>query len=82
MLGLSTPPPFQLRETLKNTCKATNNGSYRTGKHPETDPSSGSSQVFPSWVIYHELVLTTKEYRRQVIELKILCPSLLPAEGC
>ncbi|RVW83359.1 putative pre-mRNA-splicing factor ATP-dependent RNA helicase DEAH6 [Vitis vinifera] len=27
-------------------------------------------QVLPRWVIYHELVLTTKEYMRQVTELK------------
>ncbi|EEF39675.1 ATP-dependent RNA helicase, putative [Ricinus communis] len=44
------------------------NGSYRTVKHPQTvhiHPSSGLSQVLPRWVIYHELVLTTKEYMRQ-----------------
>ncbi|KAG5229791.1 pre-mRNA-splicing factor ATP-dependent RNA helicase [Salix suchowensis] len=49
------------------------NGSYRTVKHPQTvniHPSSGLSQVLPRWVIYHELVLTTKEYMRQVTELK------------
>uniref|UniRef100_A0A6N2LMF8 DEAD-box helicase OB fold domain-containing protein n=1 Tax=Salix viminalis TaxID=40686 RepID=A0A6N2LMF8_SALVM len=42
------------------------NGSYRTVKHPQTvniHPSSGLSQVLPRWVIYHELVLTTKELR-------------------
>ncbi|CAI0422635.1 unnamed protein product [Linum tenue] len=27
-------------------------------------------QVLPRWVVYHELVLTTKEYMRQVTELK------------
>ncbi|XP_027769173.1 pre-mRNA-splicing factor ATP-dependent RNA helicase DEAH1-like [Solanum pennellii] len=44
------------------------NGSYRTVKHPQTGhihPSSGLSQVLPRWVVYHELVLTTKEYMRQ-----------------
>ncbi|XP_016455983.2 pre-mRNA-splicing factor ATP-dependent RNA helicase DEAH1 [Nicotiana tabacum] len=49
------------------------NGSYRTVKHPQTGhihPSSGLSQVLPRWVVYHELVLTTKEYMRQVTELK------------
>lgn len=49
------------------------NGSYRTVKHPQTvhiHPSSGLAQVLPRWVVYHELVLTTKEYMRQVIELK------------
>uniref|UniRef100_A0A7N0T1N1 RNA helicase n=1 Tax=Kalanchoe fedtschenkoi TaxID=63787 RepID=A0A7N0T1N1_KALFE len=49
------------------------NGSYRTVKHPQTvhiHPSSGLAQALPRWVIYHELVLTTKEYMRQVTELK------------
>lgn len=49
------------------------NGSYRTVKHPQTvhiHPSSGLAQVLPRWVVYHELVLTTKEYMRQVSELK------------
>ncbi|KAM0833501.1 hypothetical protein ACQ4PT_064227 [Festuca glaucescens] len=49
------------------------NGSYRTVKNPQTvfvHPSSGLAQLLPRWVIYHELVLTTKEYMRQVTELK------------
>ncbi|KAL5981951.1 Pre-mRNA-splicing factor ATP-dependent RNA helicase DEAH1 [Asimina triloba] len=49
------------------------NGSYRTVKNPQTvhiHPSSGLAQELPRWVIYHELVLTTKEYMRQVTELK------------
>ncbi|KAJ8451447.1 hypothetical protein Cgig2_017838 [Carnegiea gigantea] len=51
------------------------NASYGTVKHPQTvylHPSSGLAQVepLPRWVIYHELVLTTKEYMRQVTELK------------
>lgn len=49
------------------------NGSYRTVKHPQTvhiHPSSGLAKVLPRWVIYHELVLTAKEYMRQVTELK------------
>lgn len=29
-------------------------------------PSSGLSEVLPRWVVYHELVLTTKEYMRVV----------------
>ncbi|KAI3839551.1 hypothetical protein MKX03_028571 [Papaver bracteatum] len=44
------------------------NGSYRTVKNPQTvhiHPSSGLAKV-----IYHELVMTTKEYMRQVTELK------------
>ncbi|KAK3028026.1 hypothetical protein RJ639_038747 [Escallonia herrerae] len=44
------------------------NGSYRTVKHPQTvyiHPSSGLAQALPRWVVYHELVLTSKEYMRQ-----------------
>ncbi|KAL6501384.1 Pre-mRNA-splicing factor ATP-dependent RNA helicase DEAH1 [Orobanche gracilis] len=49
------------------------NGSYRTVKYPQTvhlHLSSGLAQVLPRWVIYHELVSTTKEYIRQMTELK------------
>ncbi|KAJ8451438.1 hypothetical protein Cgig2_017829 [Carnegiea gigantea] len=58
-----------------NSARLQKNGSYRTVKHPQTvylHPSSGLAQVepLPRWVIYHELVLTTKEYMRQVTELK------------
>ncbi|KAH6755790.1 RNA helicase family protein [Perilla frutescens var. hirtella] len=56
-----------------HSAKLQKNGSYRTVKHPQTvhiHPSSGLAQVLPRWVIYHELVLTTKEYMRQVTELK------------
>ncbi|KAK4773357.1 hypothetical protein SAY87_028376 [Trapa incisa] len=48
-------------------------GSYKTVKHAQTvhiHPSSGLAQALPRWVVYHELVLTTKEYMRQVTELK------------
>ncbi|KAG0587933.1 hypothetical protein M758_2G172300 [Ceratodon purpureus] len=56
-----------------HTAKLQKNGSYRTVKNPQTvsiHPSSGLSQVLPRWVVYHELVMTTKEYMRQVIEIK------------
>ncbi|KAK1296057.1 putative pre-mRNA-splicing factor ATP-dependent RNA helicase [Acorus calamus] len=56
-----------------HTAKMQKNGSYRTVKNPQTvyiHPSSGLAQELPRWVIYHELVLTTKEYMRQVTELK------------
>ncbi|KAK4343910.1 hypothetical protein RND71_037004 [Anisodus tanguticus] len=49
------------------------NGCYRTIKNPQIchiHPSSGLSLVFPRWAVYHELVLTTKEYMRQITELK------------
>ncbi|KAK4710269.1 hypothetical protein R3W88_004782 [Solanum pinnatisectum] len=56
-----------------HSAKLQKNGSYRTVKHPQTvnvHPSSGLAQALPRWVVYHELVLTTKEYMRQVTELK------------
>ncbi|KAF4392626.1 hypothetical protein F8388_003046 [Cannabis sativa] len=56
-----------------HSAKLQKNGSYRTVKHPQTvhiHPSSGLAQVLPRWVVYHELVLTSKEYMRQVTELK------------
>nr|XP_011459555.1 PREDICTED: putative pre-mRNA-splicing factor ATP-dependent RNA helicase DHX16 [Fragaria vesca subsp. vesca] len=49
------------------------NGSYKIVKHQQAasiHPSSGLSKEFPTWVLYHELVLTSKEYMRQVTELK------------
>ncbi|TMW81607.1 hypothetical protein EJD97_008707 [Solanum chilense] len=56
-----------------HTARLQKAGSYRTVKHPQTvniHPSSGLSQELPRWVVYHELVLTSKEYMRQVTELK------------
>ncbi|XP_019256157.1 PREDICTED: pre-mRNA-splicing factor ATP-dependent RNA helicase DEAH1-like isoform X3 [Nicotiana attenuata] len=56
-----------------HSAKLQKNGSYRTVKHAQTvhiHPSSGLAQVLPRWVVYHELVLTTKEYMRQATELK------------
>jgi pre-mRNA-splicing factor ATP-dependent RNA helicase DHX16 len=32
-------------------------------------PSSALQEALPRWVIYHELVLTSKEFMRQVIEI-------------
>ncbi|GAA0161815.1 RNA helicase [Lithospermum erythrorhizon] len=47
---------------------------YRTVKHPHTvhiHPTSGLAKEFlPRWVIYNELVLTSKEYMRQVTQVK------------
>eukprot|EP00873_Tetraselmis_striata_P011748 jgi/Tetstr1/432012/TSEL_021488.t1 len=56
-----------------HTARLQKNGSYKTVKNPQTvhiHPSSGMSEVMPRWVVYHELVLTTKEYMRQVSEIK------------
>ncbi|XP_074286404.1 pre-mRNA-splicing factor ATP-dependent RNA helicase DEAH1-like [Silene latifolia] len=58
-----------------HAAKLQKDGAYRTVKHPKTayiHPSSGLAQTEsqPRWVLYHELVLTSKEYMRQVTELK------------
>ncbi|CAD6238916.1 unnamed protein product [Miscanthus lutarioriparius] len=48
-------------------------GTYKTVKNPQTvhiHPSSGLAEIRPWWVVYHELVLTTKEFMHQVTELK------------
>ncbi|XP_058779387.1 pre-mRNA-splicing factor ATP-dependent RNA helicase DEAH1-like isoform X2 [Vicia villosa] len=49
------------------------NGSYRMVKNLQSvyiHPSSGLTKVLPRLVLYNELVLTTKEYMRQVTEIK------------
>lgn len=56
-----------------HTASLQKNGSYRTVKNPQTvhiHPSSGLSEVMPRWLVYHELVLTTKEFMRTVTEIK------------
>ncbi|OVA19228.1 Helicase-associated domain [Macleaya cordata] len=58
-----------------NSAKLHNYGSYRTLKNRQTviiHPSSGLAQLLPRWVIYHELVLTTKEYIRQLKRRKCI----------
>lgn len=47
--------------------------SYRTVKQNQTvhiHPSSSMLESKPRWVIYYELVLTSKEYMRQVMEIQ------------
>jgi pre-mRNA-splicing factor ATP-dependent RNA helicase DHX16 len=56
-----------------HTAKLQKNGSYKTVKNPQTvhiHPSSGLAEELPKWLIYHELVYTSKEYMRQVTEIK------------
>ena len=53
--------------------KLQRNGSYRTVKNPQTvsiHPSSGLAKELPKWVVYFELVFTSKEYMRQCIEIQ------------
>lgn len=57
-----------------NTARLQRGGdSYRTVKHNQTvmiHPSSSLFEDNPKWIIYYELVLTSKEFMRQVIEIK------------
>ena len=52
---------------------ALSKGGYRTVKHPVSvsiHPSSGLREATPQTVVYHELVLTSKEYMRYVTWIK------------
>eukprot|EP01122_Echinamoeba_exundans_P012218 TRINITY_DN5056_c0_g1_i1.p1 TRINITY_DN5056_c0_g1~~TRINITY_DN5056_c0_g1_i1.p1 ORF type:complete len:1044 (+),score=244.51 TRINITY_DN5056_c0_g1_i1:328-3132(+) len=56
-----------------HTAQLQKGGSYKTVKHNQSvqiHPSSSLFQQLPRWMIYHELVFTTKEFMRQVIEIK------------
>jgi len=55
-----------------HTGKLQKGGLYKTIKHNQSvqiHPSSALFQQLPRWVIYHELVFTTKEFMRQVVEI-------------
>lgn len=48
-------------------------GNYKTVKHNQTvmiHPNSALFEDLPRWVVYYELVFTTKEYMRQVTEIE------------
>jgi len=48
-------------------------GTYKTLKNQHTvnvHPSSSLFENMPKWVIYNELVFTTKEFMRELIEIK------------
>jgi pre-mRNA-splicing factor ATP-dependent RNA helicase DHX16 len=56
-----------------HTAKLQKSLDYRTIKHPQTvhiHPSSTLHGSQPRWVVYHELVFTTKEFMRQIVEIK------------
>ena len=56
-----------------NTARLSKSGGYKTVKHNQTvtiHPNSSMFEDLPRWVIYHELVLTTKEFMRQVIQIE------------
>lgn len=74
-LGSDTEPyPFVTHRTgfFYHTAKLTRSGSYKTVKHQQTvhiHPSSSLLEELPKWVIYHELVFTSKEFMRNVCVL-------------
>ncbi|XP_060073522.1 pre-mRNA-splicing factor ATP-dependent RNA helicase DHX16-like [Ylistrum balloti] len=56
-----------------HTARLGKGGNYRTVKHQQTvmvHPNSSLFEDRPRWLIYHELVFTTKEFMRQVIEIE------------
>lgn len=56
-----------------NTAKLQKSGNYRTVKNAQTvhcHPSSSLFEKAPQWVVYHELVLTSKEFMRNMIEIE------------
>ena len=56
-----------------NASKLQKSGSYKTIKHPHTveiHPQSSLFGQYPQYMVYHELVLTKKEYMRNNIEIK------------
>merc|ERR1712223_552346 len=56
-----------------HTSKLSKGGTYKTVKHNQTvmiHPNSSMFEDLPRWVIYHELVFTTKEYMRNTIEIE------------
>mmetsp|Transcript_3518 Transcript_3518/g.8466 ORF Transcript_3518/g.8466 Transcript_3518/m.8466 type:complete len:1087 (+) Transcript_3518:95-3355(+) len=58
---------------FSHAAKLQNSGTYRTVKQGQTvaiHPSSSLYQELPRFVIYHELVYTSKEFMRQVVEIK------------
>ena len=56
-----------------HTARLSKGGHYKTVKHNQTvmiHPNSALFEDLPRWVIYHELVFTTKEYMRNVVEIE------------
>ncbi|XP_041368249.1 pre-mRNA-splicing factor ATP-dependent RNA helicase DHX16-like [Gigantopelta aegis] len=56
-----------------HTARLSKGGQYKTVKHQQSvmvHPNSALFEEHPRWLIYYELVFTTKEYMRQVIEIE------------
>ena len=56
-----------------HTAKLSKGGQYKTVKHQQTvmvHPNSSLFEEHPRWLVYYELVFTTKEFMRQTIEIE------------
>ncbi len=77
----TTLSPEKLEAVLKSitagfffhTAKLQRNGSYKTVKNAQSvriHPSSSLFQSMPRWVVYNELVATSADFMRAVVEIK------------
>ncbi|XP_055303004.1 pre-mRNA-splicing factor ATP-dependent RNA helicase DHX16 [Sitodiplosis mosellana] len=72
------PETIPIRKTITagyfyHIARLSKGGNYKTAKHNQTvmiHPNSALFEELPRWILYHELVFTTKEYMRQVIEIE------------
>ncbi|RUS74189.1 hypothetical protein EGW08_018057 [Elysia chlorotica] len=58
-----------------HTVRLSKGGQYKTVKSQQTvmvHPNSCLFEEHPRWIVYHELVFTTKEFMRQVMEIENL----------
>lgn len=56
-----------------HTARLGKGGQYKTVKQHQAvmvHPNSAIFEDHPRWLIYHELVFTTKEFMRQIIEIE------------
>lgn len=72
------PETMNIRKSITagyfyHVARLSKGGHYKTIKHNQTvmiHPNSALFEELPRWVLYHELVFTTKEYMRQVIDIE------------
>merc|ERR1712000_384792 len=58
---------------FQNSARLDKGGTYRTGKTKQSaaiHPSSSLKDSLPKWVVFNELVFTTKEFMRNVLEIR------------
>lgn len=71
------PPALTMSGFFYHTARLTRSGSYKTVKHQQTvhiHPSSALLEELPRWVIYNELVFTSKEFMRNVCSAQCAMP--------